>query len=103
MEGAEIEPRLLMESLTSQRMDMTVANHPSGALFFPHLSGKGCWILCQLSRTKRQATDLNCKLVIALVPAGPEQQAQDQSLPAGPNKLQARDRSGPCRAPTEAE
>ena len=28
--------------------------------------------------------DLNCKLVIAVVSAGPEQQAQDQSCPAGP-------------------
>ena len=42
--------------------------------------------------------DLNCKRYIAAFPAGPEQQAQDQSDPAGP--LQALDRNVPCRTRT---
>ena len=49
--------------------------------------------------SKWSLPDLNCKREIAVVPAGPEQQAQDQSGPAGP-QLQARDRSGPCRTRT---
>ena len=73
----------------------------------PHLSGEGCETLCQLScpppascasailrlllvRTSTAQAldgsacsppDFTCKLVIAVVPAGPEQQAQDQSVP----------------------
>ena len=35
-------------------------------------------------------TDLNCKLVIAVVPAGPEQQAQDQSVPRRASTASAR-------------
>ena len=37
-------------------------------LLFPHLSGEGCWILCQLSR-------------LLLLPAGPQLQAVDRSVP----------------------
>ena len=50
--------------------------------------------------------DLNCKLVIAVVPAAPEQKAQDQSGPCRTSTASARsqsraqtaNRSGPCRA-----
>ena len=99
-----------------QSMEIRICEHTMRvriSTIFPHLSGKG-QILCQLAssssssarpqlqaldrsvlrrtrtaspRSERSLPDLNCKLGIAAVPAGPEQQAQDQS--------------GPCRTPTD--
>ena len=41
-------------------------------------------------------TDLNCKLVIAVVPAGPEQQAQDQSVPRRASTASAKSQWSPA-------
>ena len=57
---------------------------------FPHLSGEGCLILCQLYSFLPSSfllpPDLNCKLEIAVVPARREQKAPDQS---GPRRTRA--------------
>ena len=48
----------------------------------------GCklWVLLEVTSSSfSSSAGPRCKLVIAVVPAGPEQQAQDQSVPADLN------------------
>ena len=61
-------------------------------VYFPHLSGEGFgfYVSWPPPPSLPSPPDLNCKLVIAVVPAGPEQQAQDQSVPRRTSTARAR-------------
>ena len=82
-------------SIQSIRLPFGAGNGSSHVTLFPHLSGEGCLVLCQLAASSSFSSS-----------AGPQLQARDRSGPCRARKprirvtgpqLQARDRSGPCR------
>ena len=72
-----------------RQFNHVVAQNVSESVFFPHLSGEGLLDVVSAvpppppppAPPPPPPPDLNCKRYIAVFPAGPEQQTQDQSVP----------------------